>query len=86
MPTDDNNFVGAYPSGTQPNANGPSATLPAENNGVTYYVAPITMSDCSTSEINSGCFDVGDYTEIYFNPEISYNSIIECRINVSFAV
>ena len=78
MPTDDNNYVGAYPSGTFPNANGPNATLPAENNGVTYFVAPITMSDCSTAEINAGCYDVGDYTEVYFNPEISYSSVIEC--------
>ncbi|MDC0296990.1 hypothetical protein OAK92_00300, partial [Crocinitomicaceae bacterium] len=78
MPTDDNNYVGAYPSGTFPNANGPNATLPAENNGVTYFVAPITMSDCSTAEINSACYDVGDYTEVYFNPEISYSSVIEC--------
>ena len=78
MPTDDNNYVGAYPSGTFPNANGPNATLPAENNGVTYFIAPITMSDCSTAEINSACYDVGNYTEVYFNPEISYSSVIEC--------
>ena len=41
MPTDDNNYVGTLPSTSYPNANGPNATLPAENNGVTYFVAPV---------------------------------------------
>ena len=78
MPTDDNNYVGTLPSTSYPNANGPNAILPAENNGVTYFVAPVTLSDCSIGEINQACYDVGDYVEIYFNPEISFSSLINC--------
>ena len=83
IPTDDGNFVGVWTSLAYPNANGPNATLPAENNGVTYYVAPITLSDCTIGEIDPACFDVGAYTEIYFNPEINYSSIIQCDDNTA---
>ena len=78
LPTDDGNFVGVWTSLAYPNANGPNAILPAENNGVTYYVAPITLSDCTIGEISEDCYDVGAYTEVYYNPEINYSSIIQC--------
>ncbi len=77
-PTADPNYAGAWTSVTFPLANGENPTLPDEANGVTYYIAPITLSNCQTAEVNLACFDVGNYTEIYFNPEITYATVIDC--------
>ncbi len=77
-PGDDPNFVGVWSSVDYPLANGENATLPNEENGVTYYIAPITMSECATSTINTGCFDFGTFTTVYFNPVIDYTFAIDC--------
>lgn len=74
----DPNFTGVWTSISYPLANGENPTLPSEGNGVTYYIAPITLSNCQTGEINSGCFDIGTPTQIYFNPEIVYTTVIDC--------
>lgn len=77
-PTGDPNFVGVWSSLDYPLASGENAVLPAENNGVTYFIAPITMSDCEQSEIDGSCFDVGNYTVLYFNSKITYTFAVYC--------
>ncbi|TXB63543.1 hypothetical protein FRY74_12710, partial [Vicingus serpentipes] len=74
----DPNYAGVWTSVDEPLANGPVAVLPNEANGVTYYVAPVTLSNCQTGEITTSCFDIGTVTEVYFNPEITYTQLIEC--------
>lgn len=74
----DANYAGVWTSIDYPLANGETPTLPDEANGVTYYIAPVTLSNCQTGEINSTCFDIGAVTELYFNPEITYTSVIDC--------
>ncbi|MBK6833607.1 MAG: T9SS type A sorting domain-containing protein [Bacteroidetes bacterium] len=72
----DPNFVRVW---TNIAATGANPTLPSEGNGVTYYVAPITMSNCSTGEIATDCFDIGNVTQVYMNPEINIVTIINCN-------
>jgi hypothetical protein len=74
----DPNYAGVWTSVTNPLANGPNPTLPWEGNGVTYYVAPITLSNCSTGEITTNCFDIGNVTTVYQNPEIVFATVIDC--------
>ena len=77
----DPNYAGVWTSIDEPLANGPNAILPTLDDGVTYYIAPITLSDCSTGEITTNCFDVGAGTSLYFNPEITYTQLIDCDDN-----
>ena len=80
FPEDDANFVGVY---SDPAAIGDSPTLPGLEDGVTYYIAPITAADCSGPEpiIDLNCFDVGDVRQIYNNPVITENHAIDCDDN-----
>jgi gliding motility-associated-like protein len=74
----DPNYVGVYTSATHPLANGETPTLPAEGNGVTYYLAPITLSNCATGGITTSCFDIGNVTQVYHNPQINTSYVIDC--------
>jgi hypothetical protein len=74
----DANYAGAFSSIDFPAANGETPTLPAENNGVTYYIAPVTLSNCQTGEITTNCFDIGNVTQVYHNPEIVYATVVDC--------
>jgi hypothetical protein len=72
----DPNYAGVWTSVTNPLANGPNPTLPWEGNGVTYYVAPITLSNCSTGEITTNCFDIGNVTTVYQNPKLFLQQLL----------
>jgi hypothetical protein len=74
----DPNYAGVFTSTTFPLANGETPTLPWEGNGVTYYIAPITLSNCATGEITTNCFDIGNVTQVYQNPQINTNFVIDC--------
>jgi gliding motility-associated-like protein len=76
----DPNYIGVWPSTTYPDANGNNPTLPAEGNGVTYYMAPITLSNCATGEITTNCFDIGNVTQVYNNPAINTGYVIDCDV------
>jgi hypothetical protein len=75
LPANDPNFAGLVPG-----AMGSSPTITSLNDGVTYYIAPITASNCNTSPvtIDPTCFDVGNATSIYFNPAIVFNAVLDC--------
>ena len=77
LPEDDLNFVGYWD--TPSTAIGPNATMPAEDNGVTYYVAPITLQNCNNGNIDPDCFDVGAPVQVYYNPPIDYAYVISCQ-------
>ncbi|MCB9188359.1 MAG: gliding motility-associated C-terminal domain-containing protein [Flavobacteriales bacterium] len=79
----DPNYAGVWTSDLYPLANGETPILPDEANGVTYYIAPITLSNCLTGEITTNCFDIGNVTQLYFNPEIVYTTIIDCFDNTA---
>lgn len=79
-PANDPNFVGYW---DLPGTTGPSATMPAEDNGVTYYVAPMTLDNCNNGNIDANCFDVGTPVQIYFNPPIDYTYNITCQNTAS---
>jgi gliding motility-associated-like protein len=75
-PNNDPNFVGYW---DLPGTTGGSAIMPAEDNGVTYYVAPMTLDNCNNGAIDPDCFDVGPPVQIYFNPPIDWTFAIDCE-------
>jgi|GEM_PF-3976128 len=72
-PNGDANHVGFDFTDTGENVN-----LPGDNTGVTYYVVPITLDDCTNNTIDLNCFDVGDPVLVYNVPEITFATAINC--------
>ncbi len=71
--TDDANYVGVYTG-----VLGENPDLPTLANGATYYVAPITLSDCAALSFDPSCVQIGEAIEVYFVPEIELTYEVRC--------
>ena len=78
FPLDDPNFIGAWSSIDEALANGENPSIPSPGNGATYFIAPITSTNCQTVAVDRNCWDMSSYTQVYFNPEIDLAFVINC--------
>jgi len=64
-------------------ATGSPAVLPGEGNGATFYIAPVTLSNCPLNQTTSSCVNVGNYTEVTMIPEINTSYAIDCDVRAT---
>ncbi|MEM8906258.1 MAG: hypothetical protein AAGD05_00300, partial [Bacteroidota bacterium] len=80
LPKDDPNFA-KFLSDFGVTIAGTNVSVPAQADGATYWIAPITAADCTIEPpfIDPNCYEVGDPVQVYFNPEITLiQSAFDC--------